>query len=164
MRTFILILLTALGIAPWIQAAELNQEDRPAIRGIEGLPPGEYLVTRNAIRTIDGNDFPIAQVTPTQSEPESKVDKAINKSETLLEQLQDLLTAILGGVTLILGIIAKIKMNQARTLPALIRAVEEFQSQELKAKIKSNAEIAGVEKTLSRLVESETQMIKKGSV
>lgn len=81
-----------------------------------------------------------------------------------LRSFESVLVAVLSLTTALASIYARIKASQARVLPVLIRAVEEYGCDKLKKQIYEKADASGVEKTLNKMVESETQSITRNGV
>lgn len=81
-----------------------------------------------------------------------------------LQTLETILASIFALTTALASIYARMKASQARVLPVLIRAVEEYGCDKLKKQIYEKADASGVEKTLNKMVESETQSITRSGV
>ena len=80
---------------------------------------------------------------------------------TIVKSIEAIAAALFALSTVILGLYARFQTLRARTVQPMIQAVEEYGCEKLKGQIHAKAEAAGVEKTLNKLVESETQFIKK---
>ena len=80
---------------------------------------------------------------------------------TIVKSIEAIAAALFALSTVILGLYARFQTLRARTVQPMIQAVEEYGCDKLKDQIHAKAEAAGVEKTLKKLVESETQFIKK---
>ena len=89
------------------------------------------------------------------------VPALVERIDNWFDVLQNILLGLGAVVTALLGIWAKIKAKQAAVVPVLIRAIEHYGTDSLKDTIQLKAEAAGVEKVLSKLVESNTEIITK---
>lgn len=82
----------------------------------------------------------------------------------VIQSVESVLIAVLSLSTVLAGIYARIKASHARVLPVLIRAVEEYGCDKLKKRIYEKAKMNGVEETLNKMVEFETQHITRDGV
>lgn len=82
---------------------------------------------------------------------------ATNPFTNVLDSFNALLSAAFALYGAIATIVARIKAKQAGAVETLIQAIEGFNNSELKRQIKSQAEHAGTEATLSKLVKAITK-------